>query len=70
MPAPAQAKIPSGMGMLLKSLGIDPNMVTQLAGAIKTLVETLERIEANQKKILALLAPESENGNGGRKQIS
>jgi hypothetical protein len=60
----ATAKAPTGMALMLKSLGVDPAIFDQVANAVKAIAGSLERIEANQKKILALLAPEGTNGDG------
>lgn len=67
----ATAKAPAGMSMMLKALGVDPNVIVQVGDAVKTIARTLEEnkqtlheILEMQKKILGLLAPESTNGNG------
>lgn len=69
MAAPAQAKIPAGMGMLLKSLGVDMSVIPQVVNAVQTIADKLQRIEEQNKKILAYFerdrAPESSNGHGG-----
>jgi hypothetical protein len=69
MAAAAQSKIPMGMSMMLKSLGVDPQVIMQVAGAVGEIAATLQRIEANQKilfegqkKLMALIAPD--NGHG------
>jgi hypothetical protein len=59
----ATAKVPAGMSMMLKTLGIDPNAIVQVVDAVKTIAAKLDAIEKNQQKILALLAPESSNGH-------
>ncbi|HXT74618.1 MAG TPA: hypothetical protein VN785_12265 [Candidatus Angelobacter sp.] len=61
----AIAKPPAGMAMMFKALGVDMSVISQVAGAVKTIADKLEAIEKNQQKILAQLgAPESSNGNG------
>ena len=60
----ATAKVPAGMAMMFKALGVDMSVISQVADAVKTIANKLEAIENNQKKILALLAPESSEGNG------
>jgi hypothetical protein len=46
-------KIPSGMSMMLKALGIDidPEMIKNVAGAVTGIHETLQRIEKRQIEI-------------------
>lgn len=50
--------------MMLKALGIeiDPSVIPQVAGAVKEIASRLERIEANQKRILEALGEEIANG--------
>lgn len=55
MPAPAQ-KIPAGMGMMLKALGVDPNVIMQVAGAVGLIAQKLDAIEKNELKLLAEIA--------------
>lgn len=61
--------MPAGMGMLLKSFGIDPTeimqTVPQVASAVKEIAAALARIEANQKQIFAKLAELEGKGNAG-----
>ena len=49
--------------MLLKALGVDPAMIGQVAHAVTAILETMQRIEEKQDRILALLQVRS-NGNG------
>lgn len=64
----ATAKAPTGVTMMLKALGVDPSAFDQVINAVKQIAGSLQRIEENQKKILARLdgtaAPEGTNGNG------
>jgi hypothetical protein len=62
MASPAEAKVPAGMSMMLKALGVDPQIIVKVAENVGKIADKLEAIENNQKKILALLAPESPNG--------
>jgi len=59
----AGTKAPSGAMMLLKALGVDPAMIGQVAHAVTAILETMQRIEEKQDRILALLQVRS-NGNG------
>lgn len=59
----AGTKAPSGAMMLLKALGVDPAMIGQVAHAVTAILETMQRIEEKQDRILALLEVRS-NGNG------
>lgn len=47
-----------GIGMMLKSFGVDPKMFEQVGKAIKTVVETLGAIKKQNDEILALLRQE------------
>ena len=53
----ATAKVPAGMSMMLKALGIefDPSVIPQVAGAVKEIADRLARIEKQQLAILAAL---------------
>jgi len=48
----------SGMGMMLKSLGVNPKMFEQVGVAVQEIVATLRRIEqkqdSNEKLLLSL----------------
>lgn len=58
----ATAKAPSGMLMMLRALGVDPAIFTQVSDSVKAVASALERIEKKQDKIIALL--EGKNGGG------
>lgn len=49
-------KAPSGMGMMLKALGVDPNVIMQVAGAVGLIAQKLDAIEKNELKLLAEIA--------------
>ena len=61
---------PSGMMMMMKALGVDPEMFGKVAGAITQIAETLGCIEEKQNRILLLLGDgvqkklEAANGRG------
>lgn len=65
MSAAAAPKIPMGMSLMLKSLGIeiDPAVIPKVIGAVQELDQRIERIEANQKLILKALGVEIDAGN-------
>lgn len=75
-PAP---KIPAGMGMMLKALGIeiDPQMILKVGDTVKEIAGRLEALERNQKTILAnqvailqLIGKETENGRTGNTTLA
>lgn len=56
--------MPMGMGMMLKALGVDPSMFTQVAGAVQDIAKRLKSIEEKQDKILELLGEKNAETRG------
>lgn len=65
--AASEQKIPAGMGMMFKALGVDPNVIMQVAGAVGVIAQKLDTIEKNQKKIIAML--EGKNAGTGHESV-
>lgn len=64
MSAAAAPKIPTGVNMMLKSLGIqfDPSVIPEVVNAVKDVAQSLARLEANQKLIMKKLGMETDAG--------
>jgi hypothetical protein len=55
-------KAPSGVTMMLKAFGVDPQTFEQTIAAVRAVAEALGRIEKKQDRIIKLL----EGGQNGR----
>jgi hypothetical protein len=56
MAALGKSAAPSGVTMMLKALGVNPEMFKQMADGVQAVVDALQRIEKKQDEILSRLA--------------